>query len=142
MTQTCACKERDCKTAQSNRKYRETLCRNGHVPISTVMRRLLTGYAVWFNRSRGRRHGHLFQNSFKSILCQEDSYLLELVRYIHFNPLRAGLVRELGELDSYVYSGHCNLMGTMKYLWQETEEILRYLGSRLAPAREDYRTFV
>lgn len=56
------------------------------------MRRLLTGYALWYNRSRNR-HGHLFQNRFKSILCQEDAYLLELVRYIHLNPLRAGLVR-------------------------------------------------
>ena len=53
------------------------LLRTGNVPVSTVMRRLLTGYAVWFNRSR-RRHGHLFQNRFKSVLCQEDSYLLEL----------------------------------------------------------------
>jgi REP element-mobilizing transposase RayT len=61
---------------------------------TTVMRRLLTSYAVWFNRSR-ERHVHLFQNRFKSILCREDSYLLGLVRYIHPNPLRAGLAREL-----------------------------------------------
>jgi REP element-mobilizing transposase RayT len=67
------------------------LLRTGNIPVSTVMRRLLTGYAIWFNRSR-RRFGHLFQNRFKSILCQEESYLLELVRYIHLNPLRAGLV--------------------------------------------------
>ncbi len=66
------------------------LLRTGNTPISSVMRRLLTGYAVWYNRSR-RRQGHLFQNRFKSILCQEEPYLLELVRYIHLNPLRAGL---------------------------------------------------
>jgi len=58
------------------------------VPISTVMRRLLTGYALWYNRKH-HRDVHLFQNRFKSILCQEDIYLLELVRYIHLNPIRA-----------------------------------------------------
>jgi putative transposase len=63
------------------------LLRTGDVPISTVMKRLLTGYALRFNR-RHRRCGHLFQNRYKSILCQEDAYLLELVRYIHLNPLR------------------------------------------------------
>ncbi len=63
------------------------LLRTGLVPIATVMRRLLTGYAVSFNR-KYRRHGQLFQNRYKSILCQEDPYLRELVRYIHLNPLR------------------------------------------------------
>lgn len=117
------------------------LCRTGKVPISTFMRRLLTGYAVWFNRSR-RRQGHLFQNRFKSILCQEDSYLLELVRYINLNPLRAGLVRDLDELDAYSYSGHGALLGKSKHLWQETEEILRSFGRGPAPARKAYRNFV
>ncbi len=62
--------------------------RTGQVPVATVMRRLLTGHAGYFNK-RHRRSGHLFQNRYKSILCQEDTYLLELVRYIHLNPLRA-----------------------------------------------------
>ena len=51
------------------------LLKTANVPIATIMRRLLTGYAVSFNR-RHRRHGHLFQNRYKSILCQEDLYLL------------------------------------------------------------------
>ena len=67
------------------------LLRTSDVSISTVMRRLLTGYALWFNK-RHRRYGHLFQNRFKSILCQEEVYLLELVRYIHLNPIRSELV--------------------------------------------------
>jgi REP element-mobilizing transposase RayT len=67
------------------------LLKTGAIPIATVMKRLLTGYAMRYNR-RHKRFGHLFQNRYKSILCQEDSYLLELVRYIHLNPLRAGLV--------------------------------------------------
>ena len=68
------------------------LLRTGLVPLSTVMQRLLTGYAVSFNR-RYRRHGQLFQNRYKSILCQEALYLGELVRYIHLNPLKVDLVK-------------------------------------------------
>lgn len=117
------------------------LLRTGTVPVSTVMRRLLTGYAIWFNRSR-RRHGHLFQNRFKSILCQEDSYLLELVRYIHLNPLRAGLVKSIQELDNYPYSGHGALMGGFRKSWQETDEILKLFGSNPAIARRTYQQFV
>ncbi len=117
------------------------LLRTGDVPVSTVMRRLLTGYAIWFNRSR-RRHGHLFQNRFKSILCQEDSYLLELVRYIHLNPLRAGLVKSIQELETYPYSGHGVLMGGCRKSWQETDEILKLFGSKPAIARRMYRQFV
>jgi REP element-mobilizing transposase RayT len=93
------------------------LLQTGPVPISRVMRRLLTGYAVWFNLTH-RRHGHLFQNRFKSILCQEDVYLMELVRYIHLNPIRSGIVRDIGELGFYPYSGHSVLMGKVKK-WQE-----------------------
>jgi hypothetical protein len=48
------------------------------IPIVTIMRRLLTGYVIYFNR-RHRRYGHLLQNRYKSILCQEDPYFLELV---------------------------------------------------------------
>ena len=76
--------------------------RTGAAPIATVMRRLLTGYAVSFNR-RHRRHGHVFQNRYKSILCQEDPYLLELVRYIHLNPLRASVVSSLKEFSNSNY---------------------------------------
>ena len=72
-----------------------------------MMRRLLTGYAVSYNR-RHRRYGHLFQNRYKSILCQEDAYLLELVRYIHLNALRAKIVKDLKELDNYPYRGQRN----------------------------------
>jgi len=75
------------------------LFRTGDVSISTLMRRLLTGYAVGFNR-RHRRHGQLFQNRYKSVICQEDAYLKELVRYIHLNPVRAKTVSGVSELDS------------------------------------------
>ena len=68
------------------------LCKTKKRPLSSSMRKLLTGYAVRFNR-RHKRHGHLFQNRYKSIVCQEDAYLLELVRYIHLNLLRRVLLR-------------------------------------------------
>jgi REP element-mobilizing transposase RayT len=80
------------------------LLRTGTVPLSTLMRRLLTGYAVSHNL-RHQRSGHLFQNRFKSILCQEDAYLLELVRYIHLNPLRAEIVADMDQLDTYPFCG-------------------------------------
>ena len=76
------------------------LFRSGTAGISTLMRRLLTGYAVSYNR-RHKRHGPLFQNRYKSIICQEDAYLQELVRYIHLNPLRAKIVDDLKVLDRY-----------------------------------------
>lgn len=73
------------------------LLKTGKSSLSLVMRRLLTGYAVSYNR-RYKRHAHLFQNRYKSILCQEDSYFLELVRYIHLNPFRAGIVSDMSSL--------------------------------------------
>ena len=80
------------------------LVRTGTTGLSKVMGRLLTGYVVSFNR-RYSRHGPLFQNRFKSIICQEDVYLRELVRYIHLNPLRAGIVSDFNRLNSYKYCG-------------------------------------
>ena len=77
------------------------------------MRRLMTGYAVTFNL-RHRRSGHLFQNRYKSVVCEEDAYLLELIRYIHLNPLRASLVQDLQELDKYPWTGHSTILGHRK----------------------------
>src|SRR6266702_2827484 len=98
-------------------------------PLSYFMRRLLTGYAVSFNR-RNKRSGHLFQNRYKSIVCEEEPYLLELVRYIHLNPLRAGLVGSIDVLDSYKWSGHAVIMGRRELPGQNMEEVLGYFGKR------------
>jgi putative transposase len=117
------------------------LLQTGKAPIATVMRRLLTGYAVTFNR-RHRRHGHLFQNRYKSILCQQDPYLLELVRYIHLNPLRADLVGALEQLDRYPYAGHSALMGKQVNAWQDTGGVLGRFARQVGAARRAYRTFV
>jgi len=89
------------------------LLRTGPTPLSKVMRRLMTGYAVTFNH-RHRRAGHLFQNRYKSVVCEEDPYLLELIRYIHLNPLRAKIVADLKALDKYPWSGHSAILGRRK----------------------------
>jgi putative transposase len=117
------------------------LLKTGATPISTVMKRLLTGYAMHYNR-RHKRCGHLFQNRYKSILCQEDSYLLELVRYIHLNPLRAKLVADMDELDRYAYCGHSVLMGKIGIEWQDTVYVTRIFDKHLSTARRQYRAFV
>jgi REP element-mobilizing transposase RayT len=117
------------------------LVRSGDLPVAGLMRRLLTGYAVGFNR-RHRRWGHLFQNRYKSILCQEEAYLLELVRYIHLNPLRARLVESLEALDDYPYCGHSVLMGRQEAEWQDADTILKRFGRRRAKARKGYCKFL
>ena len=57
------------------------------MPLATLMGRLLTGYVLGFNR-RHKRHGQLFQNRYKSIVCQEEVYLKELVRYIRLYKMQ------------------------------------------------------
>jgi len=117
------------------------LLKTGNVPIATVMRRLLTGYAVTHNR-RHRRSGHLFQNRYKSILCQEDAYFQELVRYIHLNPLRALVVESLQELDAYKYAGHSVILGKCDREWQDAKCVLKLFDESVNPARLRYRQFV
>ncbi len=70
----------------------------------------------------------MFQNRYKSIVCQEDVYLKELVRYIHLNLLRAGLVKGLKELSRNSWSGHSALVGKVERKWQNTEHVLSFFG--------------
>ncbi|MDP1809596.1 MAG: transposase, partial [Actinomycetota bacterium] len=117
------------------------LIRSGRIPVSTVMRRLLTGYAVCFNRKYDRV-GHLFQNRYKSIICQEESYLLTLIRYIHLNPKRAGLVSGTEGLDSYLYAGHRALIGREKLHWYDTALALSCFSGNVARAKDVYLDFL
>ncbi|MDY6857168.1 MAG: transposase [Thermodesulfobacteriota bacterium] len=117
------------------------LFRTGTEPLSRLMRRLLTGYVIGFNHRHVRR-GQLFQNRYKSIICQEEAYLQELVRYIHLNPFRAGIVQSLDELKSYKYCGHSALMGKAKREWQDTDYVLSYFGKSKGKARKEYESFV
>jgi hypothetical protein len=105
------------------------------------MRRLLTWYAQYFNR-RHDRTGHLFENRYKSILCDEDVYLLALVRYIHLNPVRANIITTLEALDRYPWSGHSLLIGKSKQEWMDTEQVLSYFSVNRRAARNAYRRFM
>ena len=109
--------------------------------LADLMRRLLTAYAVTFNL-RHHRSGHLFQNRYKSIVCDEDQYLLELVRYIHLNPLRVGLVTSLDKLDTYKWSGHSVIMGSNVLPGQAVDEVLQYFDTRKNPALSKYHQYV
>jgi putative transposase len=117
------------------------LLRTSSYGLSCFMRRLLTGYAITYNL-RHHRHGHLFQNRYHSIVCDEDVYFRELVRYIHLNPLRAGLVKTIAELDRYPWCGHGVLMGRTKGSFQERDEVLSWFGKREGEARKAYRQFM
>jgi putative transposase len=117
------------------------LLRSGSNGLANFMSRLLTGYAITFNQ-RHRRVGHLFQNRYKSIVCEEDPYLLELVRYIHLNPLRSRQVKAMGDLDYYPWSGHAVIMGNRQMERQAVKEVLGYFGKQVNSSRIKYRKFV
>jgi len=105
------------------------------------MRKLLTWYAQYYNR-RHKRTGHLFENRYKSILCDEKNYLLALVRYIHLNPIRAGIIKTIEELDSYPWSGHRAVVGKAKYPWMDIESVLSQFGDTRRKAINEYRRFM
>lgn len=109
--------------------------------LGHFMRRLLTGYAVVFNM-RHKRSGHLFQNRYKSIVCDKDAYLLELIRYIHLNPLRAGIIHTLEELDAFPWCGHAYFL---KDEWFDSDlriEILYHFSTNLPFALKKYQDFL
>jgi putative transposase len=117
------------------------LLKSGAEGLPHFMRRLLTGYAIYFNK-RHKRSGHLFQNRYKSIVCEEDPYFLELVRYIHVNPARAHLVSTIRELDRYPWSGHQALIGKPSSPWQDTAYVLSWFGNSEDKARKAYKKFI
>jgi len=117
------------------------LIRTGERALSDLMRKVLTGYAIYFNR-RHRRHGYLYQNRYKSILCQEDVYYLELIRYIHLNPVRAGIVKTLKQLDRYPWTGHAFIVGTKKNKWQSIDDVLVLFAKRAATSIKRYKAYI
>jgi len=117
------------------------LLRSGPAGLPQFMRRLLTGYAQAYNR-RHRQVGHLFQNRYKSIVCEEGPYFHELVRYIHLNPLRAKLVRDLAELDRYPWCGHAGIQRRQHPPWQDRAAVLAWFGRTERAALRAYRAFL
>jgi REP element-mobilizing transposase RayT len=110
------------------------LLRPRSVALSSFMRRLLTGYAVTHNK-RHNRSGHLFQNRYKSIICEEDTYLLELIRYIHLNPLRAHLVTDMASLAEYPWCGHAEILAKRPGCGLDVEGLLSLFGYKSGAAR-------
>ncbi|HBX23418.1 MAG TPA: hypothetical protein DEF34_07305 [Desulfotomaculum sp.] len=88
------------------------LLKTGLTPLWEIMHRMHSTYAKWFNH-RHERVGHLFQDRYKSIICDTDSYLLVLARYIHLNPIRAGLVSEVNHYPWSSFPGYCGHENTI-----------------------------
>ncbi len=107
-------------------------------PVSRIMQRVLTTYSQYHNR-KYKKIGHLFQGRYKSILCQSDQYLGELVRYIHLNPVRARMVRRP---EQYEYSGHRAYAGQDNSGLVDAEPVLRHFGATKKRAIEVYIQFV
>jgi len=114
---------------------------SGPSGLPAFMRRLMTRYAVYFNRTH-HRTGHLFQNRYKSVVCEEELYFLELVRYIHLNPLRAGIVASLTDLDVYPWCGHSTIMGKTTRVWQDRMRVIAHFSTSVARGIRFYRAFV
>ncbi len=104
------------------------LCKTKNIPLSASMRKILTGCVVNFN-GRRRRRGRLFRNRFKSVVCREDLYFKEWVRYIHLNSTRGCSVEDLGRLNKYPWSGHSALVGKIGRKWRETRCASSFFGS-------------
>jgi len=120
------------------RNHVHLLLEVGETPLSRVMQVLQFRYTRYFNRRYGKV-GHLFQGRYKAILCERDSYLLELIRYIHLNPVRSGVVKDL---ERYRWTSHLNYLGSVRdSLIDEGLVLIQFGGSR-AIARRRYREFV
>src|SRR5215510_11894108 len=102
------------------------LARTSEPPLSKFMQGLQQSYTQWFNRVHGKV-GHLFQGRYKAIVCDRDEYLTTLVRYIHLNPVRAGLVEQP---DAYPYSGHRAYLAGEAMGPIDSDPVLGMLGGR------------
>jgi REP element-mobilizing transposase RayT len=107
-------------------------------PLSRILQNLSFRYTQWFNR-RHRRVGHLFQGRYKALLVDSDRYLLGLVRYIHRNPVAAGLVRLPA---AYSWSSHRAYVGRTSIPWLETAWVLSRFSQRRSSARQQFDQFV
>ncbi len=110
----------------------------GDVPLSRIMQNISFRYTQWINW-RHKRTGHLFQGRFKAVLVDADSYLLELTRYIHLNPVRTLLVHSPEE---YFWSSHRAYLGEMNIPWLTIDWVLSHFGPDSGQARAAYTDFM
>lgn len=116
------------------------LLRTSEKPMSKLMRGLNGGYARYYNKKH-KKNGCLFQNRFKSTLCQDQKYAIQLIKYINLNPLRAGMVSSLEQLKNYQWCGHGFLLGksnTWGEKFQKREQCLRRFGENKQDAIKAY----
>lgn len=107
-------------------------------PLSGFMCWTASQYARFVNRKLSRT-GHLFERRHQTVLVRDDAYLLELVKYIHLNPVRAGLV---ASPERYPWSSHRGYLGTQNIEWLTTRGVLSCFAASIAVARERYREFM
>jgi REP element-mobilizing transposase RayT len=110
----------------------------GEAPLSGPMQNLSFRYTRWVNWHQGR-HGHVFQGRCKALLVDAENYLLELVRYLHLNPVRAGLVRDP---QAHPWSSHRAYLGLERLDWLTTDWVLGRFGRRAGAARAAYGAFM
>lgn len=110
----------------------------GDVPLSKIMQNVSFRYTRWINW-RKNRTGHLFQGRHKAFLVDADEYLLQLVRYIHLNPVRVGLAKLPGD---YRWSSHGAYIGKEKLPWLATDLTLAQFAPAIGKARRDFAAFV
>ncbi|MBI1921343.1 MAG: transposase [Geobacter sp.] len=110
----------------------------GEMPLARIMQNISLRYTKWINYSR-QRTGHVFQGRYKALLIDSDSYLLELVRYVHLNPVRAGIAKES---DDYLWTWHRAYLGRETLPWLTSEWVLSMLSSEIGKARKAYCDFV
>jgi len=109
------------------------------IPLSRLMQNLQFRYSRNFN-IKYRKWGHLFQGRYKAILCQKDSYFLELSAYIHLNAVRAGLAKDPGEYPWSSYRYYAKEVKDNDLV--DTDFLLAQFSQRKALARKEYAYFV
>ena len=105
--------------------------------LSQFMRRLLTGYARYFNVQH-KYVGHVFQGRYKALVCDKESYLLELIRYIHLNPVRARIV---SHPEDFAWSSYRSRFNDQQDNLLDHLTVLEYFGNDTQARREAYRQF-
>mgnify|MGYP001565240952 CR=1 FL=1 len=122
-----------------NNHFHMTVETPNEIPISKIMQFTEGSYATYFNKRHDRK-GHLFEGRFNDIIVEKDSYLLQLSRYVHLNPVRAGLV---ALPEEYGWSSFCIYLGRREDILVDTDIVLQYFDSSdLCGARGKYKNFV
>ncbi len=110
----------------------------GEIPLSRIIQNLSQRYTSWFNR-RNEKSGHVFQGRYKAILIDADSYLVELIRYIHLNPVRAGLTTLP---EHYPWSSEKSYSAEVQHPWLTTDWLLSQFSDSRSYARKRYKKFL